>query len=79
MDEKKFEAIMVLLVPQIVELIAENNHINEVTATAAFYESGVYAILEQEETKLWHLSPLAIYSMFDKEQKTGKFEIPEEI
>ena len=50
MDEKKFEAIMVLLVPQIVELIAENNHINEVTATAAFYESGVYAILEQEET-----------------------------
>ena len=36
-------------------------------------------LLEQEDTKLWHLSPLTIYNMFDEEQKTGVFEIPEEV
>lgn len=79
MDDKKFEAIMVFLVPQIVKHIMENYPMSEVEASKAFYESGIYAILEQEETKLWHLSPLALFDMFDEERKTGRFEIPEEV
>lgn len=43
-----------------------------------FY-SKVYALLEQEETKLWHFSPLTLFNMFDEEQKTGSFELPEEV
>ena len=39
----------------------------------------VYALLEQEETKLWHFSPLTLFNMFDEEQKTGRFTLPEEV
>lgn len=79
MEDKKFEAIMTILVPQVIQLIVENYRSDEITASKAFYESGVYALLEQEDTKIWHLSPLSIYNMFDEERKTGVFEIPEEV
>ena len=51
---------------------------DEVTASREFYRSQVYASLEQEETKLWHFSPLTLYNMFDEEQKNGSFTFPEE-
>lgn len=79
MQDQKFDAIMTLLVPQILPFIMQNYAVDEIAASKMFYESGVYAILEQENTKLWHLSPLSIYTMFDEEQKTGKFEFPEEV
>ena len=79
MEDKKFDAIMTILVPQVIQLIVENYRTDEITATKAFYESGSYALLEQEDTKIWHLSPLSIFNMFDEEQKTGVFEIPEEV
>lgn len=79
MTREKFEAVMILLVPQIVQLIAEAYSYDEMTASREFYESEVYAILEREDTKLWHLSPQAVFSMFDSEKKTGSFDIPEEV
>ena len=79
MADKKFEAIMTLLVPQVVQLSCENDSVDEVTASRAFYESKVYALLEQEETKFWHFSPLTLFHMYDEEKKTGDFEIPEEV
>ena len=33
----------------------------------------------QEETKLWHFSPLTLFNLFDEETKTGTFELPEEV
>ena len=79
MKDQKFDAIMTLLVPQILPFIMQNYAVDEIAASKMFYESDVYAILERENTKLWHLSPLSIYTMFDEEQKTGKFEFPEEV
>ena len=79
MQDQKFDAIMTLLVPQILPFIMQNYAVDEIAASKMFYESDVYAILEQEDIKLWHLSPLSIYTMFDEEQKTGKFEFPEEV
>ena len=51
---------------------------DEMAASKEFYESKVYALLEQEDTKLWHFSPLTLFNMYDEEKKTGNFEIPEE-
>ena len=79
MQDQKFDAIMTLLVPQILPFIMQNYAVDEIAASKLFYESDVYAILEQEDIKLWHLSPLSIYTMFDEEQKTGKFAFPEEV
>ena len=78
MDNKKFEAMLVLLVPEIVSIITEKYLWNEVAASNSFYKSKVYESLEHEETKLWHLSPLTLFNMFDEEQKTGCFTFPEE-
>ena len=78
MDKKKFESMLILIVPAVVKLIVDNNPIDEIEASDKFYNSMVYAKLEQEDTKLWHLSPLTLYNMFEQEQKTGKFVFPEE-
>lgn len=77
MEQKKFEAMLILIVPQIVHLIVENYELNEIEASRAFYESEVYALLEQEDTKLWHFSPLTLYTMYDEECKTGNITFPE--
>lgn len=79
MEEKKFGAIMGVLVPQVIRLITENYSYNEMTAANEFYRSNLYALLEKEDTKLWHFSPLTLFNMFDEEKKTGSFEFPEEV
>ena len=77
MEQKKFEAMLVLIVPQVIGLLVENYGVDEVTATIAFYESRVYSLFEQEDTKLWHLSPLTLFNMYDEERKTGNITFPE--
>lgn len=77
MEQKKFEAMLVLIVPKIVELIVKNHKMDEVTASKEFYKSNVYSLLEQEDTKLWHLSPLLLFHMYDEEIKTGNITFPE--
>ena len=79
MNDEKFTAVMGMLVEQVVHLITENYAYDELTASNAFYNSEVYALFEQEETKLWHFSPLTLFNMFDEEQKTGRFTLPEEV
>ena len=78
MEIKMFEAVLVLLVPQIVSLIAEKNSCNELDATRALYESKLYSLLEKEETKLWHLSAPALFELYDEEVRTGSITFPEE-
>ena len=51
---------------------------DEITAAKEFYNSKVYALLEQEDTKLWHFSALTLFNMFDEEKKTSSITFPEE-
>ena len=78
MEKEKFDAMLILLVPQIIQLITENDNCDEVNASKKFYLSKVYSLLEDEETKLWHLSALTLFHMFDEERKTGMITFPEE-
>lgn len=77
MEQKKFEAMLVLIVPKVTGFIVKYHGLDEVTATRSFYESKVYSLLEQEDTKLWHLSPLTLFNMYDEEKKTGNITFPE--
>lgn len=77
MEQKKFEAMLVLIVPKVIGLIVAQYGFDEVTATRMFYESQVYSLLEQEESKLWHFSPLTLFNMYDEERKTGRITFPE--
>ena len=78
MEKQKFEAMLVLLIPQILNFITERYSWDEVTAHKEFYHSKVYALLEQEDTKLWHLSALTLFHIFDEERQTGTLTFPEE-
>lgn len=78
MEQKKFEAMLMLLIPQVIEKIIEKFDYDEVTATKEFYESDMYSALEQEETKLWHLSALTLFNMFTEEKENGTITFPEE-
>lgn len=78
MDNKKFESLLVLIVPDVVKLISEKYSVSEIEASEMFYGSELYEKLEQEATKLWHLSPMALYEIFDEEQKSGVLIFPEE-
>ena len=78
MNDKSFTAVLGVIVPEVVNRIAESYSCDEVAATEEFYASKVYALLEQEETKLWHFSPLTLFNMYDEERNTGSFSFPEE-
>ena len=78
MDKKQFESMLILIVPAVVNLIKDNNNFGEIEDIETFYQSKVYEKLEQEDTKLWHFSPLTLYNMYEEEQKTGKLIFPEE-
>ncbi len=78
MDEAKFSTQLFLIIPLVIGLITERTRIDEEEAVGLFYNSELYAQLEDEETKLWHLSPLALFEMFQEEQETGSITYPEE-
>ena len=43
------------------EMLSDEKDISVVEAVKRIYASGTYRRLEQEETKLWHLGPVALY------------------
>lgn len=51
--------------------------ISENAAITKLFNSELYAILEQEDTKVWHYSTHMLYSLLEQEEKTGKIEFPD--
>jgi len=78
MDKNKFSTVLIILVPQILELVMKEYKVDDEKATEMFYASELYKGLEEEETKLWHLSAHALFEMFQEELNTGKITYPEE-
>lgn len=48
-------------------MLAEDNGISIVEAMKLLYSSDVYARLEKEATKAWHLGPVALYEEYRSE------------
>lgn len=77
MEQAKFNAMLMLIVPQVVQLMIQQFGYHEIEASRKFYCSQVYALLEQEDTKLWQLSPRTLFCMYDEEQRNGTITFPE--
>lgn len=75
---KKIEMILSLIIPPIIQLVMDKYGYDEITASKEFYESKVYSFLEEEDSGVWHYSPLTIFNMFDEEKESGSFTFPEE-
>jgi hypothetical protein len=78
MTKIEFKATLQMLIPMIIQTIIEKNNITSISAIKSLYTSVLYEKLEIESTKLWHLSPLALYELLEMELKTGKLIFPEE-
>ena len=78
MSQEQFDALLPIISADLVAEIAARRALTEQAAIRLLYHSGLYAALEQEDTKLWHFSPLTLFNMFDEEKKMGKFTLPEE-
>jgi len=78
MNENQLSAFLAVTVPAVVNRIAEQLKIDEITATEMFYQSKVYEALADEKTKAWHFSANTLFAMFQEEQATGNFQWPEE-
>jgi len=78
MNSEKLSALMAIMNPSIIQLIIDKRKLTNIEATKLFYDSKLYAMLENEASKLWHLSPLTLYELLDEELETGNINYPEE-
>jgi hypothetical protein len=78
MSEEQFSAMLTIIVPPIVDLIAQNSNVEETKVISRFYQSKLYRELSDEASKLWHYSPLTLYTMYQDELLTGSYDYPEE-
>jgi hypothetical protein len=79
MSDEKHSALLTILNPAVIKLIMDNKNISNIEATKLFYNSDLYEMLENEATKLWHLSSVTLYELFEEEIATGKINYPEEL
>jgi len=78
MSPEKLSALLTILNPAIVQLIMKNKGISNIDAAKLLYASSLYAMLENEASKLWHLSPFTLYELLEEELATGSINYPEE-
>ena len=78
MGKDRLPTVLIILVPQILELVMREYNIDDEKAVEILYSSELYKGLEDEETKLWHLSAHALFEMLQEELATGKITYPEE-
>lgn len=56
---------------QVAGLIARTREIEPLEALRLFLASETHQMLLDDDLKLWHLSPLAIFDLWENEQATG--------
>jgi hypothetical protein len=78
MTEIEFKATLQMLCPMLIQIIMEKKGITIFDSVKLLYLSRLYEKLEIESTKLWHLSPLALYELLEMELQTGKIIFPTE-
>ena len=78
MTQEQLPSFLAVIIPRILMKLTEDKKIAGQEAVRILYNSEMYAILEQEETKLWHLSVDTLYTLLDEELSTGIITFPEE-
>ena len=78
MNRDQFSAMLAIIVPPIIELITKNSNVDDAKVISRFYQSKLYQELADEKSKLWHYSPMTLYTMYQDELLTGFYDYPEE-
>lgn len=78
LNENQYSALLAIIIPEIAYLITKNSNVTETQAIHLLYKSKLYSELADENSKLWHYSPLTLYTMLQDELLTGHYDYPEE-
>lgn len=76
MGKELLSLLETTLIPQVIEQIILKDKINEIEAINMFYNSKTYEVLLDEDSAVWHFSPLTIYNMYKEEKEKGKIIFP---
>ena len=77
MEKGKFAAILAVIVSGLTKKIIEEKGICEDEAFEELYNSKLYAMLENEKTKIWYYSVPLLYDLYEGEMTTGVLELPD--
>jgi len=76
MDRNLFATILPVLVNGLINKIILETSNTEDEAFEKLYNSRLYELLENEETKIWTFSVPMLFDLYLSEINTGDFELP---
>lgn len=77
MDKHEFESFVELKISDITALVMERKAFDFEMAIEYLYKSGLYRLLIQENTKLWHLSNEKLFEMLVNEKENKQLIFPD--
>ena len=77
MEANKFAAILPTIIGGLTNKIIEETSACEDEAFEKLYNSELYAVLENEGTKVWTFSVPKLFDLYQEEITTGRLELPE--
>ena len=76
--QENLNVTLTFITPGIIQLLMDNRRVTAEGASILLYNSKLYKLLEDEGTKLWHLSYPMLYDMLEEELTKGEITFPEE-
>lgn len=77
MDDNQLAALLPFMASAIADKIAVYYQVSEDEAIRRLYDSELYAMLEQEKTKVWHFSVLKLFELYQEEVENGIIDFPD--
>lgn len=70
-----FNMIMIIKVQNLLTSIKNYYNISYQESIKELYNSKLYQLLEEEDTKMWYFSNHDLFNMFKEEKETGTFNV----
>ena len=71
-------SVIAMITPGIISLLMEKRGLSLEDASGILYNSQLYKMLEDEESKVWRLGYPLLYDLLEEELLTGNITWPEE-
>jgi hypothetical protein len=75
---KNISSVIALITPGVLRLLMDNRKLSLEDAAEVLYNSRLYSLLEDEETKVWRFSYPLLYDLLEEELATGEITFPDE-
>jgi len=77
MNKEKFAVLLPIFITDLIKKSIEQKNILQDEAISLLYNSKLYDLLNDEESKVWHYSTDKLFQLFEEELNTGSITLPE--